>query len=150
MTPGNPSLPLLSSSTSLLHWKIFGRKEKCFFFIQMKNKWEMHNWVLFCFVYRNWMEWETFRSIYLTFSTVALECQHADFSHFWIHSLHFQWNSHSLSDEITGISESLQSGHLVQPARAHLRLGSQNTVLLLLFLILSSSLCSLYHLGLRH
>lgn len=55
-------------------------------------------------------------------------------------------NGHSLAD---GISKSQQAVHLVQPARAHLRLRSQNTDLLLGFLILCSSFhCSLYRLGL--
>lgn len=50
--------------------------------------------VLFCLqeldgILKCWSR-ETFRSIYLTFSTMALECQHADFSHFWIQTPHFQ------------------------------------------------------------
>lgn len=60
-------------------------------------------------------------------------------------------NGHSLADEMTGISESQQAMHLVQPARAHLSLKSQNANLLVGFLILCSSLhCSVYHLGLLH
>jgi len=121
-----------------------------FFFIQIKNKWEMHSFFTgIGWNFKNVGHEKHSGPFILPFQPCHLSAD-TETSTIPEFTLPISNRSgHSLVDGITGISKSQQAVHLVQLARAPLRLRSQNTDLLLSFLILCSSLhCSLYHLGL--